>query len=667
MSKESESFKRGMVAGVKPLSEKFEEFKNEYMRMNHITQENQLDLSRLMKEFIKKLNEFERKEILGLSNNNVLSLYNDNEKSILVNAIYTLMNQSNESQKKYYSNLQKSLGIDNPNELTDISQVEHIESDEKQYEFLMIILEFGYLQYHSFDFLEDSHYASLLYYIKHSEKDLIELKEKIEIRYNKLGEEFFCDRFLEKYYDDFNVSTEDDKAKEKPFDCLKKIVDGRIGKICDSSYIVTDKEKIKELAYDYGYPALNSILGCIHIKLNKLKIKTIEDVTIIFTTRGMWYRNKEYFTYVVYKDIEDREYSRINNDEKLKLTFIDSFSQEKSNIVISHKCLYESELSILLEELKNKIEEENYDIDDRIHNITDYDLEVRLLFAKLMINYIKECNLPYGYIMFVLSELNLLEKQLLRKCNHYFEDNLESDDQLIELINQLVDENSKASVFTAFMQMCIFVAYLEDKTLKNERFDYINRLGNKLEFDKDTMATIHNYSSLLLKIAYDEISLLDYKEIASKLHENIEKSYISLEVILGYKEAYFSKQLILHDSLTNDIKNNIQKELGVNLDFNYNNTLNTVSSSIVDTTKKHPIVTGVTIGLSPVCFIALTSFIVLQSPIFIQNMFSLVNKNRIKKGLIDYYKKSIDRYVQFDSLLDYKSISELLKLKDSFK
>ena len=188
-----------------------------------------------------------------------------------------------------------------------------------------------------------------------------------------------------------------------------------------------------------------------------------------------------------------------------------------------------------------------------------------------------------------------------------------------------------------------------------------------MEFDKDTMATIHNYSSLLLKIAYDEISLLDYKEIASKLHENIEKSYISLEVILGYKEAYFSKQLILHDSLTNDIKNNIQKELGVNLDFNYNNTLNTVSSSIVDTTKKHPIVTGVTIGLSPVCFIALTSFIVLQSPIFIQNMFSLVNKNRIKKGLIDYYKKSIDRYVQFDSLLDYKSISELLKLKDSFK
>lgn len=188
MSKESESFKRGMVAGVKPLSEKFEEFKNEYIRINNITQKNQLDLGRLMNEFIKKLNEFERKEILGLSNNNVLSLYNDNEKSILVNTIYTLMNQSNESQKKYYSNLQKSLGIDNPNELTDSSQVEHIESDEKQYEFLMIILEFGYLQYHSFDFLEDIHYASLLYYIKHSEKDLDELKVKIQIKYNKLGE-----------------------------------------------------------------------------------------------------------------------------------------------------------------------------------------------------------------------------------------------------------------------------------------------------------------------------------------------------------------------------------------------------------------------------------------------------------------------------------------------
>ena len=50
-----------------------------------------------------------------------------------------------------------------------------------------------------------------------------------------------------------------------------------------------------------------------------------------------------------------------------------------------------------------------------------------------------------------------------------------------------------------------------------------------------------------------------------------------------------------------------------------------------------------------------------------QHMFSLANKNLIKKGLIDYYKKSIDRYVQFDSLLDYKSISKLLKLKDSFK
>ena len=666
MSKESESFKRGMVAGVKPLSEKFEEFKNEYIRINNITQKNQLDLGRLMNEFIKKLNEFERKEILGLSNNNVLSLYNDNEKSILVNTIYTLMNQSNESQKKYYSNLQKSLGIDNPNELTDSSQVEHIESDEKQYEFLMIILEFGYLQYHSFDFLEDIHYASLLYYIKHSEKDLDELKVKIQIKYNKLGEEFFCDRFLEKYYDDFNESIEDDKAKEKPFDCLKKIVDGRIGKICDSSYIVTEEEKIKELAYDYGYPALNSILGCIHIKLNKLKIKTIEDVTIIFTTRGMWYRNKGYFTYVVYKDIEDREYSRINNDEKLKLTFIDSFSQKKLNIDISHKCLCESELSILLKELKDKVEE-NYDIDDRIHNITDYDLEVRLLFAKLMINYIKECNLPYGYIMFVLSELNLLEKQLLRKCNHYFEDNLQSDDQLIEQITQLVDENSKASVFTAFMQMCIFVAYLEDKALKNEKLDYINRLGNKLEFDNDMMATIHNCSSLLLKIVYDEISLKDYIKIASKLHEKIEKSYISLEVILGYKEAYFLKQLILHDSLTNDIKNDIQKELGVNLDFNYDNPLNTVSSSIVNTSKNHPIVTGVTIGLNPVSFIVLTSCIVLQSVNFMQHMFSLANKNLIKKGLIDYYKKSIDRYVQFDSLLDYKSISKLLKLKDSFK
>ncbi len=55
MSKESESFKRGMVAGVKPLSEKFEEFKNEYIRINNITQKNQLDLGRLMNEFIKKL------------------------------------------------------------------------------------------------------------------------------------------------------------------------------------------------------------------------------------------------------------------------------------------------------------------------------------------------------------------------------------------------------------------------------------------------------------------------------------------------------------------------------------------------------------------------------------------------------------------------------------
>lgn len=269
--------------------------------------------------------------------------------------------------------------------------------------------------------------------------------------------------------------------------------------------------------------------------------------------------------------------------------------------------------------------------------------------------------------MFVLSELNLLEKQLLRKCNHYFEDNLQSDDQLIEQITQLVDENSKASVFTAFMQMCIFVAYLEDKALKNEKLDYINRLGNKLEFDNDMMATIHNCSSLLLKIVYDEISLKDYIKIASKLHENIEKSYISLEVILGYKEAYFLKQLILHDSLTNDIKNDIQKELGVNLDFNYDNPLNTVSSSIVNTSKNHPIVTGVTIGLNPVSFIVLTSCIVLQSVNFMQHMFSLANKNLIKKGLIDYYKKSIDRYVQFDSLLDYKSISKLLKLKDSFK
>lgn len=561
MSKEIEAFKRGMIAGAKPLEEKFSEFKEEYIKINKETQCNQKKTNQMMSDFIDSLNDFERKSLLGLSRKNLLSSFNENESIILINGLYTLMiwegPSTTDEQKLYFEKLSQSLGVDNHYELDDISIIEtYFETIDKHKEYLSIVLEFGFLNKHNFDFLQNANYSVVLKQLIYSRNELEKLMEIVKVRYQTLGSDLFCNRFLDYY--STQLQNKKEETQKSDFENMKEIIDNEIENICDEKCIVKDMETIKKIAFECGHPALNKILACIHINTNKVhvnKIKIIneisinqkENVYIILTTMGMYYKNKKDFHYIKYTNIKDREYNRINDEETLKIEYQNNLTNKLVNVTISHELLFENKLNSLLSKLYDySIKNTCQNLDDQIYEIVEYDKDVKLNFVKLMCNYLNEFHLNYVYIMFVLDEFNMLGDDLFKEFKQYTLSNINSKESLIEKIKELIknhDDNSYDSVFAAYLQMCVFIAYLEDGTLKNEKFDYVYKMGNQFGFDESMMSAILNYSPLLLKIANGEISQKDYKAVAKQLDQVLEKTYLSLSTLIGYKEDDFLDKL----------------------------------------------------------------------------------------------------------------------------
>lgn len=93
--------------------------------------------------------------------------------------------------------------------------------------------------------------------------------------------------------------------------------------------------------------------------------------------------------------------------------------------------------------------------------------------------------------------------------------------------------------------MCIFIAYLEDNILKNDKFDYISRFGKYIGFNNSVMDIIFNYSSLALKMAYGEINTRDYIKILKQIDKSLKQTYLPVDVILGFKEQNFLHSMIM--------------------------------------------------------------------------------------------------------------------------
>lgn len=427
----SEEFKRGMVAGAKPLKEKFEEFKDEYIKINQVTQSNQKQTNQMMIDFIDSLNEFERKSLLGLSRKNLLSSFNENESIILINGLYTLMiwegPSTTDEQKLYFEKLSQSLGVDNHYELDDISIIEtYFETIDKHKEYLTIVLEFGFLNKHNFDFLQNANYSVVLKQLIYSRNELEKLMEIVKVRYQTLGSDLFCNRFLDRYSTQLqNVNKEEIQKSEH--DEMKEIVDNFLADVCDKDSLVKDSEKIKILSFECGQPALNKILACIHIdvnrikKINNLDINKKENATILLTTLGIHYKNKNQYYFIKYKNIKDREYQRVNDNEILKIKYMDSFTNKLQDISISHDHLFENKLNSLISELYDySIKHINKKLDDRIYGIVEYDKDIKIEFIKLLCNYLKECHLDLVYILFGLDNLNFLDDEALNEVKKYY-------------------------------------------------------------------------------------------------------------------------------------------------------------------------------------------------------------------------------------------------------
>lgn len=559
MSKETEAFKRGMIAGAKPLEEKFSEFKEEYIKINKETQCNQKKTNQMMSDFIDSLNDFERKSLLGLSRKNLLSSFNENESIILINGLYTLMiwegPSTTDEQKLYFEKLSQSLGVDNHYELDDISIIEtYFETIDKHKEYLSIVLEFGFLNKHNFDFLQNANYSVVLKQLIYSRNELEKLMEIVKVRYQTLGSDLFCNRFLDRYSTQLqNVNKEEIQKSEH--DEMKEIVDNFLADVCDKDSLVKDSEKIKILSFECGQPALNKILACIHIdvnrikKINNLDINKKENATILLTTLGIHYKNKNQYYFIKYKNIKDREYQRVNDNEILKIKYMDSFTNKLQDISISHDHLFENKLNSLISELYDySIKHINKKLDDRIYGIVEYDKDIKIEFIKLLCNYLKECHLDLVYILFGLDNLNFLDDEALNEVKKYYLSNGESNEIIVKRIKVLIaehDDNSYDSVFSSYLNMCIFIAYLEDNILKNDKFDYISRFGKYIGFNNSVMDIIFNYSSLALKMAYGEINTRDYIKILKQIDKSLKQTYLPVDVILGFKEQNFLHSMIM--------------------------------------------------------------------------------------------------------------------------
>ncbi|EQB87903.1 hypothetical protein M918_06690 [Clostridium sp. BL8] len=152
----------------------------------------------VMEEVIDDLNSIKKKEIYDL--NTKLDLKKDldeAEKELLAALLITISNsgaENNAYQQKFIRSVNSYIEIKNPQLSIDVSSIENIVNLSSQKAILQVIMEYLFLEYGNFEFLED-YEEGLFDYFNVNKKGVNEIKECIKAIYNATGFEGIAEKY----------------------------------------------------------------------------------------------------------------------------------------------------------------------------------------------------------------------------------------------------------------------------------------------------------------------------------------------------------------------------------------------------------------------------------------------------------------------------------------
>lgn len=214
----TKDFKRGMEAGAKPFNDKFNQTSQAINKVGGQISEKIDSLNGVMDEVIDDLNSIKKKEIYDLNTKFDLKKdLDDAEKELLAALLITISNsgaENNTYQQKFIRSVNSYIEINNPQLSIDVSNIENVDNLSSQKAILQVIMEYLFLEYGNFEFLED-YEESLFDYFNVNKKGVNEIKECIKVIYNATGFEGIAEKYG--YVVEENIENGDKDKLEKKF------------------------------------------------------------------------------------------------------------------------------------------------------------------------------------------------------------------------------------------------------------------------------------------------------------------------------------------------------------------------------------------------------------------------------------------------------------------
>ena len=193
----NKSFEAGMIAGAKPMEEKFQKQASAFDRVGdrldgHLDViEDKVDI--VIDDGLAR----ERKEIFGLNTLFDINSMDDTEKILVVSLLYTLAQrfESNDYQKNYIRSVQKYLELKNVQPADTLTGVEGVKNFDDQKAILQVVMEYLFLECFSFDFLDEDDYEELFDSFNINRKGFRDVETAIENIYQAVGAEGLAEKY----------------------------------------------------------------------------------------------------------------------------------------------------------------------------------------------------------------------------------------------------------------------------------------------------------------------------------------------------------------------------------------------------------------------------------------------------------------------------------------
>lgn len=194
----TKDFKQGMEAGAKPFNEKFNQVSEAVNKVGEKINDKIDSLNSVMDVVIDDLNSIRKKEVYDLNTKfDIKEDLDDAEKELLAALVIGISigsSENNRYQQKFVRSVNSYIGINTPQVGVDVSSIENIENLSSQKAILQVIMEYLFLEYRNFEFLED-YEENLFEYFNVNKKGVNEIKECIKVIYNATGLEGIAEKY----------------------------------------------------------------------------------------------------------------------------------------------------------------------------------------------------------------------------------------------------------------------------------------------------------------------------------------------------------------------------------------------------------------------------------------------------------------------------------------